>query len=169
MKVIDRLEEVFISLSILIATLLVLVNVILRLMGSGITWSEELIRYLLIWVTFVGMSVCARQREHVSIEFIPQMLKAQTHKILMIFIQFTSLIFSIILTLYSFQLLRFNIETGQVTPGLGLPFYLIYLVIPLSGMLLIVRYSQELIKLFVQKPLEHDIKASDEYEGVKSS
>jgi C4-dicarboxylate transporter, DctQ subunit len=151
LKIIDRIEEVFISISIMIATLLVLVNVLLRIMGSGLTWSEELIRYFLIWVTFVGMSVCARHNEHMGIEFIPQMLKGVPYKILMSLIYSIGLAFSVMLILYSSQLVSFSVQTGQVTSGIGIPFSVIYAIIPLSGVLLVIRYIQQIVKLFVQK------------------
>ncbi len=147
-KIIDRIEDVFISISIMIATLLVVVNVLLRTMGSGLTWSEELIRYFLIWVTFVGMSVCARNSEHMSIEFIPQMLKGVANKIVMAIIYVIALVFSIMLIWYSFQLVKFSLQTNQVTSGLSLPFYIIYAIIPLSGVLLVIRYIQQILSLF---------------------
>ncbi|MBM4763633.1 TRAP transporter small permease [Bacillus sp. B15-48] len=148
MKIINKIEEAFISFSILFATLLVLVNVTLRMFGKGITWSEELIRFMLIWVTFIGISVCARNDEHFSIEFIPQLVRGKVKKGLMFVIYVLSLIFSVIFTWYSFKLLQFTFGNGQLTPGLGVPFALIYGIIPLSGFLLIIRYVQQLIKCF---------------------
>ncbi|RFU70503.1 TRAP transporter small permease [Peribacillus saganii] len=157
MKIIDRIENVFISVSILIATLLVIVNVVLRVMGSGLTWSEELIRYFLIWVTFVGMSTCARDNEHMSIEFIPQMLKGTAQKIVLAIIYAVGLVFSILLIWYSYQLVNFSLQTGQVTSGLGIPISVIYFIIPISGILVAIRYLQQLIKLFSNKGLENTL------------
>jgi len=167
-RFISRLEEIIIAISILFATILILVNVALRLMGSGITWSEELIRYLLILVTFIGMSVCARDGEHVSIEFIPQMLKGKANTILMVVINSVSLIFSIMLTWYSFQLFQFSWKTGQLSPGLGLPIFLIYAVTPLSGLLVTIRYFQQIIKILIPEPSGQKREVEDDLEGVEN-
>ncbi|SHT21630.1 tripartite AtP-independent periplasmic transporter subunit DctQ [Mycobacteroides abscessus subsp. abscessus] len=153
MKILNRIEDIFIAMSIMIATLLVIVNVILRVMGSGLTWSEELIRYLLIWVTFVGMSVCSRESEHMSIEFIPQLLKGKSYKLLMAIIYVVAIIFSFMLVWYSYLLVDFSSQTGQKTSGLGINFSIVYLIIPLSGCLLVIRYIQLLVHLFRRKDL----------------
>ena len=157
MRIIDRIEEIFLSISILIATLLVLINVILRLMGLGLTWSEELIRYLLIWVTFIGMSVCAKENTHMSIEFIPQLLKGAAYKVLMFIVYVIAIIFSVMLIWYSFKLVDFSAQSNQVSPGLGIPIAIVYFVIPFSGCLVLIRYIQQIILLFSNnrhKPLQ---------------
>ena len=157
MKIINRIEEVFVSFGILLATILVLVNVVLRQMGSGLTWSEELIRFIIIWITFIGMSVCSKDNDHMSIEFIAEMLNGKANKLLMAFIYLLALILGIMLTWYSFQLFLFSLDTAQVTPGLDVPFYFIYLIIPISGVLLIIRYIQQLIKLFNKKQTDNQL------------
>ena len=36
--------------------------------GQAVSWTEEVPRYLLIWVSFLGAAVCVLKREHVGFE-----------------------------------------------------------------------------------------------------
>jgi TRAP-type C4-dicarboxylate transport system permease small subunit len=49
--------------------LVVVLEVITRTAGSTIIWSEELSRWLLVWMTFVGASVVLREKGHIRVAF----------------------------------------------------------------------------------------------------
>ena len=58
MKILDRVEDVFCAASLLLTALVLFANVVLRYVFSASTsWAEELIRYLMIWITFIGGSI----------------------------------------------------------------------------------------------------------------
>jgi len=151
LKWLDKLEEIFISLTLLAANLLVVVNVIIRAFGHGTMWSEELIRYMVIWVTFIGISYCVRVGGHISIELIPDLLKGKSKVILESIIYLTSFIFSVLLTWYSVQFVHTNYLYGQQSPALEIPIFLIYLVIPISGGLMTLRYVTQMIEMALLK------------------
>jgi TRAP-type C4-dicarboxylate transport system permease small subunit len=66
-KPLSFLEHV-IGIILFIIFALVLVQVIMRFVfGNPLTWSEELSRYLLIWLTFLGGTVVTRQRSHLEV------------------------------------------------------------------------------------------------------
>ncbi|QQK74704.1 TRAP transporter small permease [Salicibibacter cibarius] len=153
MKILDRLEEIFISVTIMLGVLLVFVNAILRFIDIGNSWSEELTRYLIIWSTFIGASVCVRKGMHISIDLLPQLLKGAKERVLKAFIHLSAIVFSLILVVYSLEFVFFSAQMNQITPGLNIPFYIVYCVIPISGVLLTIRYIQNFINVIISSKI----------------
>lgn len=156
LKYLNKLEEIIISIGLLFTTVLVFLNVVLRLFGSGISWSEELIRYGLILVTFIGASVCVREGSHFSVDFILQLIKGRVKDALMVIIYLIALVFSVLLAYYALEFCKFSQSTNQMSPSLDIPMYVIYLIIPISGVLMFIRYVQCIIAIFINKNNEFD-------------
>jgi C4-dicarboxylate transporter DctQ subunit len=150
-KILDKIEEIFISAAILFSALLVLLNVVLRLTGNGSIWSEELIRYLLIWVTFIGLSFCVRKNDHMLIDFLPGLLKGNFKKSLLLLNHSIGLLFALVFSWFSLEFINFSMNTNQLSPALNVPMYIIYIVIPISGLLMAIRYSQKIIEVLFRK------------------
>ena len=71
LKILNKIEDVFCAVSLLLTTLILFVNVVLRYVFSASTsWAEEMIRYLMIWITFIGGSVCVRHSAHIRMDFL---------------------------------------------------------------------------------------------------
>lgn len=139
-KILDRIEDVFSVVAFFLATLLIFMNVVLRFIGHGTTWSEELIRYLIIWLTFIGSSICVRKNEHVSVDLLPEFLPEFWKKILFIVVNVIAIIFLLFITKYSIDLIAFSVQTGQISPALGIPMFTVYLILPIGFILMALRY-----------------------------
>ncbi|MBD2843794.1 TRAP transporter small permease [Paenibacillus sp. IB182496] len=148
MKLLRYTEEGILAAAMLTATLLVCVNVALRAAGGGITWSEEAVRYLFILITFLGVGIGIREGAHFSIDLIPQVLKGRSAQALATFICLVALLFSVLLAYYGWRTSQFSMETGQRTPSLRIPIYVIYGIIPVSGILMALRYAYRLIRIW---------------------
>ena len=62
-----RLLSWFMALSLALMVVLVFTNVVMRYaFNSGITASEELSRWLFVWMTFMGAIVALRERAHLT-------------------------------------------------------------------------------------------------------
>jgi TRAP-type C4-dicarboxylate transport system permease small subunit len=72
-----RLLRLFIAVCLAIMVVLVFGNVVLRYaFNSGITVSEELSRWLFVWLTFVGAVVALRDHAHLGMDSIVSRLPA---------------------------------------------------------------------------------------------
>ena len=47
----------------------VIMEVVTRTAGATFIWTEELSRWLLVWITFVGASVVLKEKGHIRVEF----------------------------------------------------------------------------------------------------
>jgi TRAP-type C4-dicarboxylate transport system permease small subunit len=66
----------------------------------GLTWTEELSRYVMIWVALLAVSCGAYYREHIGLDLVRKFLPPQLGRILMIFLDLVSLSFFLFLTWY---------------------------------------------------------------------
>jgi len=67
----DWLIERILAIVFIGFTALSFVQVVARyVFGQPITWTEEICRYLFVWVVFVGAGMAERSRSHVTLEFL---------------------------------------------------------------------------------------------------
>jgi len=149
MKWLYKIEGAFLMVSIAAATLVLFVNIVLRyFFGSNTTWAYEFIRYAMIWITFIGASVCFGKGMHVGIDFFVEYLSPRIRKIVAIFIYLVSLLLMVFLVRYGWELVRFSMQTGQITPSLQIKMYWVYLAIPVGAVLSIIHIIENMISQF---------------------
>ena len=72
----DRhLEEAISVLLLAVITVVVTIQVILRETGSALAWTEELTRYMFVWLIYISSSYAIRLRGHIKVEVISLLLK----------------------------------------------------------------------------------------------
>jgi C4-dicarboxylate transporter, DctQ subunit len=148
-----KIFEKIIGVGLLTSVILVFLNVILRyVFKSSSTWIEEAVRYLIIWVTFIGSAVCFRKSSHMGIDLIFSLTKGRVKKGIEIFGLLASLAFMGFLFKYGLDLVLFTKETGQITPAIEMKLFWIYLGIPLGAFL----SGIDLIKVLVNKIKEKE-------------
>ncbi len=145
MKWLDKTEEALIAVAIMVSTVIIFANVVMRNFGAGISWSEELVRYLFVLITFIGASVCVRKGAHLCVDVLPSLLSDKYRHVLMIIINLVSLIFVCVLTWLSAAMVQFSYTTGQLSPAIRLPIYVVYAVIFIGALLMVIRYIHVII------------------------
>ncbi|SFC46575.1 TRAP-type C4-dicarboxylate transport system, small permease component [Zunongwangia mangrovi] len=107
--------------------------------------TEEIARYLLIWIGLLGAAYASGQQEHLSINILPPKLNPENRIKLMIFINILIVAFCFtVLIIGGGNLVLMNIELGQNSAALHLPLSVVYTVIPISGVLIIIYKLNEI-------------------------
>ncbi|CAN5207315.1 TRAP transporter small permease [soil metagenome] len=121
-----KLLTVFMAIALMTMVALVLGNVILRyVFNSGITVSEEVSRWLFVWITFMGAVVALKDNAHLGTDALLSRLPAGGKKI--------CLVLSHVLMLYTcwllFQgsLVQTKINMENAAPTTGWPVGIVYL------------------------------------------
>jgi len=150
MKLIKKTEDVFVGTAIIAATIILFVNIILRyFFAANTSWAEEFIRYAMIWIAFIGSSICFRRGMHVGVDLLMNYLSEKGKRKLQIYINIFSVIFMLLLIKYGFDLVIFSMRSGQITPSLEIEIFWIYLAIPLGAILSILHiciHTYDLVK-----------------------
>lgn len=117
--------------------LLVAVQVFCRyVLNHSLFWSEELARYLLVWVTFLGASAAYYRHAHPGVDVLYRRLPPLWRKGCRILIHMVSIVLFLVMIVYGFRFSWF--VRLQTTPALQLPKWLVLSVIPFSGGILFV-------------------------------
>lgn len=145
---VSKIEELIATIGLGAMSIITIVAVFFRyVLHSPITWSEEAARYLMIWSTLLGISIATKQKAHLGIDIFVSMAPKKIQRILEIFSWSMLIVMYLFLVWTSILFILTAIKTGNVTPMLRIPFYIIYLALPIGFGLSAIRGLQVLIAI----------------------
>jgi TRAP-type C4-dicarboxylate transport system permease small subunit len=126
----------------------ILGQVLLRnVLGLPLVWSEELARYLTIFLTFLGGAIATANDEHVVVDVIVNLLPRRLQILVGVFADLAVAAFLILLIKLSIDMFRLPTLWFQYSPALRFPLVYLYLSLPIGCTLmllfLIVRMIQK--------------------------
>ena len=125
---------------ILIALMVVLVisvfcQITFRFFDHSIAWTEELARYSMIWMTFLGAAYALATRAHIGMELLVDRSQGMMKQIFIVVAAVVCLVFFVMMVVNGFELsMRVMSQPSAV---LQIPMGIVYSVIPVSGFILI--------------------------------
>lgn len=126
-RVMENIESYIMSIGLLLISAIVFSNVIARyFFGASFAWSEELSRYIIVWVTFIGMSSCARHDAHVKVDLLANILKGKSKWIHEIVINLIMVLLSAYMVYISFGFTITQFKGGNTSVAIAIPVWLIY-------------------------------------------
>ncbi|UJH89894.1 TRAP transporter small permease [Antarcticibacterium sp. 1MA-6-2] len=146
-KIIDKLLGGFLVLSMALIVTAVLWQVFSRyVLQSPSSVTEEIARYLLIWIGILGAAYASGQQAHLAIDILPPKLNPSNRIKLRIVINILIILFSLtVLVIGGGNLVYVNHILGQSSAALHLPLSYVYMVVPISGVLVIFYKLNEII------------------------
>jgi TRAP-type C4-dicarboxylate transport system permease small subunit len=101
------------------------------------SFTEELARFLLIWVGLLGASYAAGQKMHLAIDVVVKNLPAKARKLAESAIQVFVFLFAFLVMVYGgIRLVSITLRLNQISAALRIQLGYVYLVLPLSGLLI---------------------------------
>jgi len=128
--------EWFAKISLVVMTLIVFVDVVLRyIFKQGFSWTQEVATLLLVWFSLIGMAIGVVERIHISIEMFTSKLSKRA-------IAFLELLDHILISAFGCAMIYYGIVVMKLTskstlPATKLPSAVLYIILPLSGVLII--------------------------------
>ncbi|MBW1848599.1 MAG: TRAP transporter small permease [Deltaproteobacteria bacterium] len=117
--------------------IIVAVQVFFRyVLNHSLFWSEELARFLLVWLTFFGASVAYYRKANPGVDFLYSRMSPSIRKVSTVLIHLASIILFCVMIFYGCQFAYF--VRLQISPALQLPKWIILSIIPISGLILLV-------------------------------
>ena len=141
-KILTFFEEWSLFISVIVALLAMFFNVVLRYgFNYSLAWSEELVREVIIYTTFIGCSAAIRRKQMIRIDASVQLLPKLKIP-LTFFSNFATLIFACILVYYGWLMALLQLKTHQKTIILQIPLVYLYAILPLTGCMMFIRTIQ---------------------------
>jgi TRAP-type C4-dicarboxylate transport system permease small subunit len=110
--------------------------------NSAPSWSEELVRFLFIWCSFVAAAIGVREHIHVGVDVFVNLLPKKLIPLTEIVVNLGIMVFSGYMIYYGWDVTVMT--QRQPSPALGLPMSWVYLSVPVMGLLLIFYCSLEI-------------------------
>jgi len=170
-KGINRLLELALVLLMGANVLNVLWQVFTRfVLQNPSSYTEELARYLLIWVGLLGASYAAGKKMHLAIDVVLQGLGNKAKVWVEIIIQVFIFLFSFsVMVVGGIRLVSITLALAQTSAALRIKLGYVYLVLPLSGIIIMfyaVVFIAERVRALSGKQLQVESVALESQEGI---
>ncbi|GGF77146.1 TRAP transporter small permease [Wenyingzhuangia marina] len=150
MKLRKKVDKILGSILTVIMGLMV-INVLWQVfsrfvIGSPSSFTDELSRYLMIWVGILGAAYVSGRNMHVAIDVVPLKTGPATQKKLRVLVFALVILFAFAaMVVGGSRLVYISFLLGQTSPALQIPLAFVYAVIPLSGILIIYYKTTDLL------------------------
>ncbi|MCK5696368.1 MAG: TRAP transporter small permease, partial [Desulfobacula sp.] len=144
--IVTNIEEWTLFIIVMAALSSLFANVILRYgFNYTLAWSEELVRIVIIYSTFVGASVAIKQRAMIKIDAVVQIFP-RLKSGLTLYANILMLIFAGMMVFYGYQMTHLQYITSQKTIIMQIPLVAIYTIMPVMGVMVFIRTVQVMIQ-----------------------
>ncbi len=118
-------------------------------------YSEELARFLLIWISLLGGAVAFGEKAHLGVDYFVGKFDAASQKLLAIFAQLVVLFFAVsIFIIGGSRVVLDTLEMQQITPALGIQQGYVYLALPIAGAFMVTFTVERILELVLSKKQE---------------
>ncbi|HKU09480.1 MAG TPA: TRAP transporter small permease [Bradyrhizobium sp.] len=153
LRILDRLEELLITILIAAATLIIFVAVMHRylvgvsflypiLFPINLSWAQEVCIYMFVWMAKFGAAYGVRTGIHVGVDVLVNKLNPPARKVTVMFGLLCGALFTSVVGTMGAKFVYGLYYTDQVSPDLELQMWIIYLCVPLGSYLMCFRFLQ---------------------------
>lgn len=128
-------DWITISLLVILIVIVALQVFFRYVLSSSLGWSEELARFLFIWVVFLGAEMTLRNKAHIAFDSLFQKLQGLGRLLLSLLINGIIIVFAIILFVSGMELFQ---SVDRPSSALRIPMNYVYVIVPISMGLMII-------------------------------
>lgn len=145
-RVIAGVEKAVVAGGMIVISASVITNVFCREVGIIIIGAEEIDEFSIIWVTFFGTALCARQGIHIIMSALIDRIPEKQRKPLITTTCAVTGVFSLMLAFLGVQLVLAVFSRGQVSPALRIPVGYFYMAAPMGFLLTGIHYIRTFVR-----------------------
>ncbi|MFA7620460.1 MAG: TRAP transporter small permease [Aminobacteriaceae bacterium] len=136
----NRLEEYILVGGLAVLVFIVCLQVTMRyFFHTGLTWSEEVARFLFLWLVWLGAAYAAKRRTHLRIEAFTQKLSPNVRRKVDFIALLIWIAFSAFLTWKGAELTMILFRRRQLSPILEIKMAWAYAAVPIGAGLMLLR------------------------------
>jgi TRAP-type C4-dicarboxylate transport system permease small subunit len=149
-----RTADFSIRAAAVVVLLMLLATVVLgvawRAVGDPLIWSDELARYLMVWLALLGWILASRRRSHIRITLVIDQLPAWARRIAETVMQGGLLVLGVLLVSDGFVLVGRNLDVESVSLPVSSAF--LYVPIVLAGFATAIQAVTQIVELYLRNP-----------------
>ena len=144
--VVNTIAEYFCAIALGIMSIVVFAQVAFRLTSGSLPWSEELARYLMIYMVYVGTSIGVKRNSHIAVEVVMDRCPAKVQKVVEILVYLLMMVAFVILCRYGFKIVLITMK--QKSPAMQIKMGYVYISMVLGGALMMLHCVNNMINSF---------------------
>ncbi|MBW2605353.1 MAG: TRAP transporter small permease subunit [Deltaproteobacteria bacterium] len=138
--IIYRVEDsILVGLLLLMIVMAVLQVFLRNFFGTGIVWSDVLVRVLVLWVGLMGAMVASRQGNHINIDIMERYLSGRVKIVVKFVVGLFTAVICLVTAYYSLQFVQSEFIYGGESFA-KVPIWLCESIIPFAFMVISLRY-----------------------------
>jgi C4-dicarboxylate transporter, DctQ subunit len=163
-KVVNAVEVSILVFCVAALAILLIANVFARTFADSIYYAEEVATFLVMLVTFTGVSYGVRKARHIRMGAFLDAMPPKMEKVFIIIISLVSAVVMAIMAWASWKYLLNAMTMGHMTPALRMPRWTFYVIIPIGFGLACIQYIRTIIKNLIEKEPWQSPDQQSEYE-----
>lgn len=145
LKILNQIEEKFLVLNLLVSTIIVFLNVVLRyVFSASLHWVDEAARYMFLWLIWIGADFALREGKHLRIDMLVEMFKGKTRVYIEIFVLTLWFCFCVFFGYQGVKLVSIVVQQGQLSTAMQINMGWAYACIPCGGIFMALRLILEI-------------------------
>lgn len=109
-------------------------------------WVEEVANYTIVWGALLGVPVALRNNHHIQVDILYDKLPRGGQRLLDILANLMGILFCVFFTYYGYILVAKRYTSGMVSMDVGIPMWIVYLILPISGIMFLFRFLEKLLQ-----------------------
>ncbi|MCC5882795.1 MAG: TRAP transporter small permease [Halomonas sp.] len=143
---------VFLGMAALIGV--ITLQIVSRTLFTAVGWTEEVARFLLVWITFLGATLAFQRGRHIAVTFVVDALPVRLAQLARIAAVLVALGFMLALIVIGYRYMQ--VQSFQRSASLRLSMTYVYAVIPISAGLMAWYALVDVIELIIKGPRAAD-------------
>ena len=144
----DYLEETILLILLVLMTCIMGIQIVSRyIFQNSLTWSEELVRYMFVWSAFLGVPFCIKHGLSIKVDQFRNLFPIPLQKVLMYIDKIIIFLLFLVLFIYSFSVVKASYLSGQTSPAMQLPIWMVQISVTVSSLLSMIRSIQNFLNL----------------------
>ena len=143
----EHLEKIFCVVFLALMSAIIVLQVFFRyVLNNSLSWSEELARYLFIWMIYIGISYGVKLDKHICVDAVYSFAPKSIKRYYAIIGYLLFLLFAVAMVYFGILVVGMQISSGQVSPAMGVPMQYVYAAPVVGFVLTAIRLVQKVIE-----------------------
>jgi TRAP-type C4-dicarboxylate transport system permease small subunit len=154
----EHIEEWLLTLTYTAMLIIATAQIFFRyVVNYSISWSQDLLTFMLIWSVFIGISLAVKKRRHIKVELALVIFSEKVQFSLKVLSNLMFMLFCAIISYYSLdKVYRLIYVNPQISESTGLSMWLIQIAVPLGFILSIYRLIADTKLVFKERTQERN-------------
>lgn len=169
LRTLQHLENLLLAVTFAVMVVSIFVQVVNRnIFKIPVSGFEEAAKYCMVYMVMLGTELGLRDGTQIAVTGVIDKFHGKAHKLLMMLAKIIVIVFAGIMTNVSWNMVMKQVQTGQTSPGLGIPMWVPYCALLLSFALITVIQVVLLVQMAMNfnKPEEEAVAVTENNEEV---